>query len=87
MEKKEKIARCYRLSKDVIDVIENRDKSLYPNVTDFVEMKILAKTEPEPIAIKLNQISVQLEEIRRLLPEEEKKKEEVQYNRFWKKRT
>lgn len=82
MEKKEKIARCYRLSKDVIDVIENRDKSLYPNVTDFVEMKILAKTEPEPIAIKLNQISVQLEEIRRLLPEEEKKKEEVRYNRF-----
>lgn len=78
----EKIKKTYRLSQDVVDIIENRDKIKYPNVTDFIEMKIRSETEPEPIAIKLNQISVQLEEIRRLLPEEEKKKEEVRYNRF-----
>lgn len=81
MGKTEKIARTYRLSKDVIDLIENRDQSKYPNVTDFVEMKL--STPEEPIASMLNRISMQLEEIKRLLPEEERQStERVRFNRF-----
>ena len=37
--------KTYRLSDEAVQVIENRDKSVYPTATDFLEAKLLAPTE------------------------------------------
>ena len=64
--------KTYRLSDEAVQVIENRDKSVYPTATDFLEAKLLAPTENTTEL--LNKVSMQLDEIKLMVAQEHQKK-------------
>ncbi|MFR9103108.1 MAG: hypothetical protein ACLVJ3_10100 [Coprococcus phoceensis] len=68
--------KTYRLSDEAVQVIENRDKSVYPTATDFLEAKLLAPTENTTEL--LNKVSMQLDEIKLMVAQEHQKKIEEQ---------
>ena len=59
----ERVARTYRLSTEVLEIIEQRDKQRYPNATEFIEAKILAPAAGEEAEI-LGRIAKELESLR-----------------------
>lgn len=68
--------KTYRLSDEVIQMIDNRDRLIYPTATEFLEEKILAPSET--VTEMLNKVSMQLEEIRLLVIQETQKKADEQ---------
>ena len=55
--------KTYRLSDEVIQLIENRDRTAYPTATDYIEAKLNKPTKD--VTELLYQVSMQLEEIKR----------------------
>ena len=68
--------KTYRLSDEAVQVIEIRDKSVYPTATDFLEANLLAPTENTTEL--LNKVSMQLDEIKLMVAQEHQKKIEEQ---------
>lgn len=68
--------KTYRLSDEVIQLIENRDRTVYPTATDFIEAKLNKPTKD--VTELLYQVSMQLEEIKRLVAQQQQEIAEEQ---------
>ena len=68
----EKLKRTFRLSEQAVDMIENRNRKLYPTATDFLEAKILAPADNS--TEMLHKISAQLKEMEILIDQQYHKK-------------
>ncbi|OKZ74802.1 MAG: hypothetical protein BHV87_07630 [Clostridiales bacterium 36_14] len=68
--------KTYRLSDEVIQLIENRDRTAYPTATDFIEAKLNKPTKD--VTELLYQVSMQLEEIKRLVAQQQQEIAEEQ---------
>lgn len=77
----EKLKRTYRLSEEVIKLIENRDRKKYPTASDFIEAKIVASTEDEQEL--LYKVFTQLDELGSLIRQELQKKEDDESPAFY----
>ncbi|WP_334196531.1 hypothetical protein, partial [Muricomes intestini] len=65
-----KISRTYRLTKEALSIIENRDTSKYPNANDFIEMRIMDLPDEEmsnKILLELKQIRLEIESLKETL--------------------
>ena len=62
--------KTYRLSDEVIQLIVNRDRTAYPTATDYIEAKDVTEL--------LYQVSMQLEEIKRLVAQQQQEIAEEQ---------
>ena len=68
--------KTYRLSDEVIQLIENRDRTAYPTATDYIEAKLNKPTKD--VTELLYQVSMQLEEIKRLVAQQQQEIAEEQ---------
>ena len=68
----EKLKRTFRLSEQAVEMIENRNRKLYPTATDFLEAKILAPAYNS--TEMLHKISAQLKEMEILIAQQYHKK-------------
>lgn len=75
-----KVSRTYRLSGEVMEIIEGRDRNRYPSANSFVEERILRardeKRETELLAVledmkgELARMRGEMSEVRRVISEE-----------------
>ena len=68
--------KTYRLSDATIQLIEDRDRDDYPTATDFIEAKLNKPTKD--VTELLYQVSMQLEEIKRLVSQPKQETTEEQ---------
>lgn len=65
-----KISKTFRLSRQALERIEQRNLERYPNATDFLEAKILCSTDP--VQELLSKILMELTEVQKILEQQER---------------
>ena len=70
-----KISKTFRLSRQALERIEQRNLERYPNATDFLEAKILCPTDPAQEL--LSKILMELTEVKKFLEQQERMEEKT----------
>lgn len=70
-----KISKTFRLSRQALERIEQRNLERYPSATDFLESKILCSTDPAQEL--LSKILMELTEVKKILEQQERMEEKT----------